>query len=93
MQLDIETLKKQPDKYHDVFLTLMKETKASILNKIKEIEDGLQVQPKKLQTRLSDPYVPLQGRQQDRHFPATDKLSYDNYLVAVNEIDANHVEY
>ena len=43
-------------------------------------------QPKKLQTRLSDPYKPLLGRQQDRNFPAADKLSYDNYLVAVNEI-------
>ena len=63
----------------------MKKIGASILNKIKEIEDGLQVQPKKLQTRLSDPTGPLR-RQQDRHFPAADKLSYDNYLVAVNEI-------
>jgi len=92
MQLDIETLQKEQDKYHDVFKTLMKETKASILKKIKEIEDGPQVQPKKLQTRLSDPTGPLQG-QQDRHFPAADKLSYDNYLVAVNEIPNDYYEY
>jgi hypothetical protein len=24
--------------------------------------------------------------QQDKHFPAIDKLDYDNYLVAINEI-------
>ena len=84
MQLDIETLQKDQDKYHDVFLTLMKETKASILKKIKEIEDGLEIKPKKLETRVVAPYMPIQG-QQDRHFPAADKLDYDNYLVAINE--------
>ena len=86
MQLDIETLQKDQNKYHDVFLTLMKETKASILKKIKEIEDGLEIQPKKLETRVVDPYMPLEGRKQDRHFPAADKLDCDNYLVAINEI-------
>ncbi len=30
--------------------------------------------------------MPLKNRKQDRHFPAIEKLSYDNYLVAVNEI-------
>ena len=30
--------------------------------------------------------MPIQGRQQNQHFPPIDKLSYDNYLVAVNEI-------
>ena len=25
---------------------------------------------------------------QDRHFPAIDKLSYDNYLVSINEYDS-----
>ena len=86
MQLDIETLQKDQDKYHDVFLTLMKETKASILKKIKEIEDGLEIQPKKLYTRVVDPYLPLEGRKQDRHFPAIDKLEYENYLVAINDL-------
>ena len=28
----------------------------------------------------------LEG-QQERHFPATEKLDYDNYLVAIIEID------
>ena len=42
--------------------------------------------------RLSDPYEPIKGRQQDRHLPAIDKLSYDNYLVAVNELP-DEVEY
>ena len=91
MQLDIETLQKDQDRYHDVFLTLMKETKASILKKITEIEDGLEIQPKKLETRVVAPYLPLEGRKQDRHFPAIDKLDYENYLVALNEILA--VEY
>ncbi len=40
--------------------------------------------PNELIWRYSDPYEPIQG-QQDRHFPAIDKLSYNNYLVAVNE--------
>jgi hypothetical protein len=29
--------------------------------------------------------MPLEGKQ-DRHFPAPDKLYYNNYLVAVNEL-------
>ncbi len=41
---------------------------------------------KKFMFRLSDPYVQIGDRKQDRHFPPIDKLSYDNYLVAVNEI-------
>ena len=42
--------------------------------------------PNELLWRYSDPYVPIEGRQQDRHFPSTDKLNYDNFLVALNEI-------
>ena len=34
----------------------------------------------------SAPYVPLEGRKQDRHFTAIEKLDYDNYLVALNEL-------
>ncbi len=42
------------------------------------------LQAKKFTYRLADPpYLPLKG-EQNRHFPAIDKLSYDNYLVAVN---------
>ena len=40
--------------------------------------------PKVFTYRLADPDMPLEGTQ-DRHFPAVEKLSYDNYLVAVNE--------
>ncbi len=37
----------------------------------------------------SDTYFVSKGTQ-DRHFPALDKLSYDNYLVAVNKLpDSN----
>ena len=39
----------------------------------------------------SDPYMSLKGKQ-DRNFPAIDKLSYENYLVAVNELP-DVVEY
>jgi len=84
MQLDIETLQKDQNKYHDIFLTLMKETKATILKKITEIEDSLEIQANKLETRLVH-LVPILG-QQDRHFPAIDKLDYDNYLVTINSI-------
>ena len=42
--------------------------------------------------RYSDPYLPLENRKQDRHFPAIEKLSYDNYLVAVNELP-NQYQY
>ena len=42
--------------------------------------------PNELSWRYSDPYIPLEGQKQDRHFPAIEKLSYDNYIVAVNEI-------
>jgi hypothetical protein len=41
------------------------------------------LQANKLTYRLSDLTVPLENRRQDRHFPAIEKLSYDNYLVAV----------
>ncbi len=34
--------------------------------------------------RYSDLYRPLEG-QQDRHFPAIEKLDYHNYLVGVDE--------
>ncbi len=34
--------------------------------------------------RYSDPCAPIR-KKQDRHFPAIDKLDYDNYLVAVNK--------
>ena len=47
---------------------------------------------KKFTYRLADPCMPLKDRKQDRHFPAIDKLSYDNYIVAVNELP-NSLEY
>ena len=36
--------------------------------------------------RYSEPYLPIQGKQ-ERHFPAIEKLNYNNYLVAYNELD------
>ena len=36
--------------------------------------------------RDSDPYGGQIMGKQDRHFPAVDKLHYDNYLVAVKEL-------
>jgi hypothetical protein len=38
--------------------------------------------PNELSLRYSDPYVPI-STEQDRHFPAIHKLSYDNYMVGV----------
>ncbi len=35
--------------------------------------------------RYSKPTGPIHWPQ-DRHFPATEKLSYDNYLVAINDL-------
>ncbi len=39
--------------------------------------------PNELCYRYSDPTGPIKNRQ-ERHFPAIEKLSYDNYLVAIN---------
>ncbi len=41
--------------------------------------------PNECSFRYSEPYAPIK-KEQDRHYPATDKLSYDNYLVAINEL-------
>ncbi len=41
--------------------------------------------PNELIWRCSQPYLPIQ-RQQNRHFPSIEKLDYNNYLVAVNEL-------
>ncbi len=40
--------------------------------------------PNELIFRYSRPCVPIENRMQDRHFPAIDKLDYDNYLVSIN---------
>ncbi len=39
--------------------------------------------PKQLYYRYCDPYDPIEWEQYN-HFPDIEKLSYDNYLVAVN---------
>jgi len=39
----------------------------------------------KFTIKESEPYLPIK-EEQDRHFPAIDKLDYNNWLVAVNEI-------
>ena len=48
--------------------------------------------PNEFSFRYSEPYAPIRIIGQDRHFPAIEKLDYDNYLVAVNEI-ADENEY
>ena len=48
--------------------------------------------PNELSWRYSDPYAPIDGRQQEIHFPAIDKLDYENYLVALNELP-DTIEY
>ena len=40
--------------------------------------------PNELSFRYSKTRVPIYGKQ-NRHFPAIEKLDYNNYLVAVNE--------
>ncbi len=42
--------------------------------------------PNELSFRYSDPYMPIEDRKQDRHFPAIETLSYNNYLVAAIEL-------
>ena len=37
--------------------------------------------------RYSDPCGGKIKRKQNKHFPAVDKLHYDNYLVAVKQLD------
>ena len=39
--------------------------------------------------RDSDPCGGHIKRKQNRHFPAVEKLHYDNYLVAVKGLDTN----
>ena len=47
--------------------------------------------PNELIFRYSKPYKPI-SKAQDRKFPAIDKLSYDNYMVGIEE-DSNDWEY
>ena len=46
---------------------------------------------KKLKYRVAEACGGQIKGQQDRHFPAIDKLDFNNYLVAINEI--HYVEY
>jgi len=39
----------------------------------------------KFTIKESDPYLPIKEKQ-DKHFPSIDKLDYNNWLVAFNEI-------
>jgi len=48
MQGDIDALLRQQTKHHSVFTQLMRETKATILRKVKEVEDGVAIQDAKL---------------------------------------------
>jgi hypothetical protein len=47
MQGDINALLNKQAKHQNVFMQLMRETKATILKKIKEVEDGVAVQDPK----------------------------------------------
>jgi len=47
MQEDINALLRQQAKHQNIFTQLMKETKATILKKIKEVEDGVAIQDAK----------------------------------------------
>ena len=40
-------------------------------------------------TRVTDPYMPLKGKQ-DRQYPSTEQISYDNYLVGFREREINY---
>ncbi len=40
--------------------------------------------------RYTEPYTQIKG-EQDRHFPAIDKLNYFSYLVALKQVP--HCEY
>ena len=48
MQEDIDALLSLQAKYQNVFTQLMRETKATILKKIKEVEDGVAIQDPEL---------------------------------------------
>ncbi len=52
---------------------------------IEEAKDDVAVQANKFEYRYSDPCGGKIMDKQDKHFPAIEKLSYDNYLVAINE--------
>ena len=49
-------------------------------------KDVVAKQAKKFTFRISDPCGGAIKGKQDRHIPAIDRLTYDNYLVSVNEI-------
>ena len=46
--------------------------------------------PNEFSFRYSKPYVPI-SKEQDRKFPQTDKLDYNNYMVGIE--DSNLSEY
>ena len=63
---------------------MIEETKEAALVSV-AAKQAVTTQVKKFTYRLVDPYMPIK-KQQNRHFPAIDKLDYENYLVAINEI-------
>ncbi len=48
--------------------------------------------PKVLFYRYSTPYLPI-SEAQDRKFPASDKLDYDNYMVGIEDSKNGGCEY
>ena len=61
----------------------MADSTTNIVTANTDAPDGYQL-TKEQSWRYSDSYAPNQG-QPDRHFPAIDKLDYENYLVVLNE--------
>ncbi len=48
--------------------------------------------PNELLWRYSDPYTPI-SKAQNKKFPAIDKLSYDNYMVGIEDSKDRYFEY
>ncbi len=48
--------------------------------------------PNELSFRYSKPYAPI-SEAQDRHFPAIQKLSYDNYIMGIEDSKDDYCEY
>ena len=104
MQRDIDKLQAQQAKNQDIYTTLMKTTKAEILERVKEVDgqrgqhqqavskkakDSLWLKAKGFEYRLSDPCKPTEHT----YFPTIEKLNYENYLMAVNVIDYNEFKF
>ncbi len=65
----------------------MRDSKLISTTLVRKVKHDVQLQANKFAYfRFSDPYYKQINEKQDRLFPTIEKLSYDNYLVAVNEM-------